>query len=57
MRRWPSLGLIVAVSCGGATPEPAELLEPETEPSVGVIERLDLALDQLVPAEAGRRLS
>ena len=52
MRRWTLLGLIVAVSCGGATPEPTELLEPETEPSVGVIERLDPALDQLVPADA-----
>ena len=52
MRRWPLLGLIVAVSCGGATPEPAELLGPETEPSAGMIERLDPALDQLVPADA-----
>ena len=52
MKRWPLLGLIVAVSCGGATPEQAELIEPETKPSAGMIERLDPALDQLVPADA-----
>ena len=55
IRRWPFLGLIsllVALSCGGAAPEPGEVLEPEPVPSAGVIERLDPALDQLVPVDA-----
>ena len=55
IRRWPLLGLIsllVALSCGGAAPESGEVLEPEPVPSAGVIERLDPALDELVPVDA-----
>ena len=42
----------IAVSCGGAAPEPAEMPEPEAVPSAGTIDRLDPALDQLVSPDA-----
>lgn len=46
----------VGVACGGAAPEPApeaaEMPSPAVEPSAGMIERLDPALDQLVPVDA-----
>lgn len=42
----------MAVSCGGAAPEPAEMPEAEAVPSAGTIDRLDPALDQLVSPDA-----
>ena len=55
MRVWILLGLLLmSVSCGGAAPESMEVAEPEPEPvpSAGVIDRLDPALDTLVPVDA-----
>ncbi len=58
-RTWTLLGVVViALSCGGAAPEPAEVPASDeapalnTEPSAGMIERLDSALDELVPPNA-----
>ena len=50
MRAGVLLGVLAMAACGGAEPEPAA--EPEAPPSAGMIERLDPALDALVPADA-----
>ncbi len=51
MRAGVLLGALVMAACGGgAEPEPAA--EPEAPASAGMIERLDPALDALVPADA-----
>ena len=52
-RVWMSVGVgVLAVSCGGVPPEPMEVSEPEPIASAGTIERLDPALDELIPADA-----
>ena len=51
MRAGVLLGALVMAACGGgAEPEPAA--EPEAPATAGTIERLDPALDALVPADA-----
>ncbi len=50
MRAGVLFGVLVMAACGGAEPEP--MAEPEAPPSAGTIERLDPALDALVPADA-----
>ena len=57
MRTWVLFGIVsLAVACGGAAPteepEPADALPRAAAPSAGAIERLDPAMDDLVPADA-----
>ncbi len=57
MRTCLLFGIVsVAVACGGAAPtpegEPADVPTPAAVPSAGTIERLDPAMDELVPADA-----
>ena len=57
MRTWVLIGIVsLAVACGAAapTPEPApaDVPTPVAASGAGTIERLDPAMDQLVPADA-----
>ena len=55
MRTVVLIGIVsLAVACGGAapTPEPADVPTPAAAPSAGTIERLDPAMDELMPADA-----
>ncbi|MDA1095592.1 MAG: SMP-30/gluconolactonase/LRE family protein, partial [Acidobacteria bacterium] len=53
VHRWMLPGILtLIVACGGASPDPADTPPPDAAPSAGTIERLDPALDALLPPDA-----
>ena len=53
MRTWTLIGIVfLFIGCGDTVPDPPEVSSPPAVVSAGTIDRLDPALDELVPSDA-----